>query len=83
MRITASWLIAATCVESSSIVIRKHLTAFHYSLPSFHKTLFLLAKGSIYIKYYNLGQILVNQRRILIEYELLRISGSIRTSPFR
>lgn len=83
MRITASWLIAATCIESSSNVIRKTPLQRYYSLPSFHKTLFLLAKGSIYIKYYNLGQILVNQRRILIEYELLRISGSIRTPPFR
>ena len=82
MRITASWLIAATCIESL-VCNKKNTLQRYYSLPSFHKTLFLLAKGSIYIKYYNLGQILVNQRRILIEYELLRISGSIRTSPFR
>jgi hypothetical protein len=83
MRITASWLISDICVGSSSIVIRKTPYSATILFHLFIKHYFRWQKGSIYIKYYNFGQILVNQRRMLIEYELLRISGSIRTSPFR
>src|SRR5438067_8749442 len=76
-------MIAATCVGSSSIVKRNTLQRSTILFHLFIKHYFCWQKGSTCIKYYNLGQILVNQRRMLIEYELLRISGSIRTSPFR